>query len=223
MPVSCAGQSWPWSPLPDRVDSLTVENPGSKPPNVGDPALWLAEHGDALYAYARGRIRSDDVCEDLVQETLIGAWKARTSFAGDSQVRTWLIGILRHKLVDHYRKTSRQKQPAPSQDARSQDAPTPSQWPFDDHGEWKAPPGKWGADPAAALAEQELLKVIADCRDKLPATLAAAYLMREVEELDVPEVCNLLGVTPTHLAVRLHRARALMRLCVEQGWLEGRK
>src|SRR5947209_8093035 len=70
---------------------------------------WLEEHGDALYAYALTRVRSADAAEDIVQETLLAALTAKETFAGQSAQRTWLLGILKHKLIDHLRKSIRQR------------------------------------------------------------------------------------------------------------------
>src|SRR5271165_1791769 len=69
-----------------------------------DASAWLERHGDALYCYARARVGACDLAEDLVQETLLAALEARQQFAGRSSVRTWLFSILRHKIVDLYRR-----------------------------------------------------------------------------------------------------------------------
>ncbi len=69
-----------------------------------DASAWLEEHGDALYGYAKARVGTRELAEDLVQETLLAALQSRDRFAGRSSVRTWLFSILRHKIVDVYRR-----------------------------------------------------------------------------------------------------------------------
>jgi RNA polymerase sigma-70 factor (TIGR02943 family) len=175
-------------------------------PTPSDALGWLDAHGDALFAYAAKRLRDRHACEDLVQETLLAAWTARSSFAGQSQLRTWLIGILRHKLIDRLRKSARETS---LEDSHEGD--------FGPAGAWNRSPGPW-ASPASQLQEQELIRLIEDCRDKLPGHLWAAFMARDVDDLSVEEACKILDLTPTHLGVRLHRARLLLRECVDVGW-----
>lgn len=77
-----------------------------------DPERWVAEHGDVLFQFALARARNATVAEDLVQETFLVAWKARQNFAGQAAEQSWLIGILKHKIVDHIRRASRERAPA---------------------------------------------------------------------------------------------------------------
>src|SRR5689334_5348279 len=97
---------------------------------------WLDEHGDALYAYALPRVRNADVAEDLVQETLLAAIKAHKNFAGNSAERTWLTGILKHKLIDHLRKSTRQRP------LSELDVDVTEEF-FDSRGQWKAASPDW--------------------------------------------------------------------------------
>ncbi|MDQ6976757.1 MAG: sigma-70 family RNA polymerase sigma factor, partial [Ghiorsea sp.] len=74
-----------------------------------DPQQWLTEHGDILYRFAMQRAQNEELAADLVQETLLAAWKSKDSFSGNSTIRTWLIGILKHKWIDYLRKEIRQR------------------------------------------------------------------------------------------------------------------
>ncbi|WP_288054792.1 sigma factor [Methylobacter sp.] len=65
---------------------------------LSTPDQWLDLHGDILYRYAFVRVRVPEIAEDLVQETLLGALKANAGYAGEASERTWLIGILKHKI-----------------------------------------------------------------------------------------------------------------------------
>src|SRR5258708_38652143 len=111
-----------------------------EPTQAARAIRWLEEHGDALYAYALPRVRNADTAEDLVQETLVGALKGRQAFAGRSAERTWLLGILKHKLVDHLRKSVRQR-PLSELDVDV----TPEF--FDKGGQWKVVSPEWRGEP----------------------------------------------------------------------------
>src|SRR5215510_12490677 len=69
-----------------------------------DPTIWLERHGDYLYRYAMLRLRDSSAAEDVVQETLLAALKSAARFAGASSERTWLVGILKHKISDWFRR-----------------------------------------------------------------------------------------------------------------------
>src|SRR6516164_10428229 len=70
---------------------------------------WLTAHGDYLFNFAVGQLRDPAAAEDVVQETFLAALKARDRFSGRSSDRTWLVGILRHKIYDHLRKVCRER------------------------------------------------------------------------------------------------------------------
>ena len=146
-----------------------------------------------------------------MQETLLAALSGKSGFAGRSNLRTWLTGILKHKIVDHIRRSSRE-QTAPDNGAASDfDAL------FDKRGHWVDPPQAW-VDPEGALEQGRLRAVLEECLKALPARTAQAFMMREHLGLDTPELCKELGVTPTHSWVLLYRARMALRLCLEKNW-----
>lgn len=183
---------------------------------LSDPETWLAQHGDILYRYALPRLRDPHLAEEAVQETLVAALQARTRFSGRSSERTWLVGILKHKIIDHFRRTKRE-QPmedlAEWSEARVEEA---------EAGIWPQPqapaPQEWGADAPAAIERKEFQAALADCLTRLPRRAAEAFALRELEELSTAEICKALGVTPTNVWVMLHRARAQLRQCLETKW-----
>ena len=180
---------------------------------VTDASQWLDEHGDALYRYARSRVGQREVAEDLVQETFLAAVKTRESFQSESTVRTWLISILRRKIVDYYRNRSTAfdgESPSP----RSGPAPT---GPFTAKGKWRRVPDAWKTPPDI-LENQEFWTVFNACLSKLPATLASAFLLREMMGLKVEELGETLAISPGNVRVRLHRTRLLLRECLERNW-----
>jgi RNA polymerase sigma-70 factor (ECF subfamily) len=174
---------------------------------------WVDEHGDYLFRFALSRLRQREAAEDLVQETFLAALQARKRFAGASSVLTWLVGILKRKIVDHLRRKGRE-QPASDLAATSQCMESL----FDERGNWKKKPGKWPADPSATLEKAEFHMILSRCLGKLPERLADAFTLREVEELDSQEVCKVLDISANNLWVMLHRARVWLRRCLEVNW-----
>jgi RNA polymerase sigma-70 factor, ECF subfamily len=177
------------------------------------PDTWLDQHGDALYRFAYGRVRDPDLAADLVQETFLEGLRARSSFARNSSVRTWLTSILKHKIVDAYRRsgrTTRAEEPPTSE-------PTVERF-FDRRGHWKAAPLPWDDDPGATLERGEFWEVLGGCITKLPEHLADAFLAVELGELGRDGVCERFRISPANLSTRLHRARLLLRHCLEDYW-----
>ncbi|HSV16856.1 MAG TPA: sigma-70 family RNA polymerase sigma factor [Casimicrobiaceae bacterium] len=186
-----------------------------------DAAAFVAEldtHRRYLLRVAQLQLRDTDLAEDVVQDTLLAALKARDGFTGKSTVKTWLTGILKHKIVDAIR--ARQRQPvgvASFEDEVDLDEFDPM---FKDNGTWAAPPAEWG-DPENALSRQQFFDVMQFCLDKLPPNTARVFMMREVMDLPTEEICKELTITANNLWVILYRARMALRMCLEQNWFSG--
>jgi RNA polymerase sigma-70 factor, ECF subfamily len=181
-------------------------------------AAEIDTHRGYLLRVARLQLRDTDVAEDVVQETLLAALSARDGFSGRSSVRTWLTGILRHKIVDAIRQKQRSPLVAAAFDEETDlDSFDPL---FTDDGAWQAPPADWG-DPENALSRREFMEVLARCLERLPPATARVFTMREILELDSDEICKELTITPNNLWVILYRARMSLRQCLEQNWFAG--
>jgi RNA polymerase sigma-70 factor, ECF subfamily len=183
-----------------------------------DAASWLEVHGDALYRYARARAGSREVAEDLVQETLLAALEARDRFQNRSSVRTWLLSILRHKIIDHYRRREPGRQPTQGNNETTNTQAIMSRF-FTQDGFWCEPPSRWKS-PEQALMDDEFWRVVDGCLGDLPRSLAQAFVLRELDSVAVAELCAILDLSPGNLRVRLHRARLLLRACLEERWFD---
>ena len=187
-----------------------------------DAATFTAEletHRRYLLRVAHLQLRDADLAEDVVQDTLVAALGARARFTGKSSVKTWLTGILKHKIVDAIR--HKQRQPvfeASFQEECDLDEFDPM---FKDNGAWAAPPADWG-DPENALSRRQFFDVMEFCLEKLPPNTARVFMMREVMELESDEICKELAITANNLWVILYRARMALRQCLEQSWFAGR-
>jgi RNA polymerase sigma-70 factor (ECF subfamily) len=185
---------------------------------VSDTERWVDEHGDFLYRFALLRLRAPDLAADLVQETFLEALRSRERFAGRSSEATWLIGILKHKIADHFRRAARQTAAGAGS---AEGEPVDSD--FDRRGHWRVAPGQWGPDPEGELESKEFWEVFGRCLSKLPKALADAFLLRELDGLSSNEVQDQLGITPANLWARLHRSRMHLRDCLESSWFGGKK
>lgn len=185
--------------------------PTPKSEQLPHPAKWVDRYGDALLRYAAARVAGHELAEDLVQDTFLAAFRHRAKFDGQCAFGTWLVAILRNKISDHYRKAGRTLEIS---DAAIIDTAKP----FDGNGKWSKPPANWRATPDQLAENAEFWGVLHDCLGGLPAHLAQAFQMREIGLASIDEVSKLTGVTPKNLAVRLHRARLLLRTCLERKW-----
>ena len=192
---------------------------------LSDPSTWVGQHGDYLYRNALLRLGEREAAEEVVQETLLAALQGRAQFSGHSSERTWMVGILKHKVVDHLRRAGRE--------VLLEDQgllPCEEEHPFAEEGEWSGhwrnaalAPADWGETPAALLDQQEFWQVLKSCLAGLPPRLAQAFALREIDQLACEEVCKVLGVSATNLWVMLHRSRMHLRRCLEVKWLIGER
>ncbi|HEV3340853.1 MAG TPA: sigma-70 family RNA polymerase sigma factor [Pirellulales bacterium] len=171
---------------------------------------WLNDYGDSLYRYALARLGRSHDAEEVVQETLLAALKARGQFEGRSQPLTWLTGILKRKILDRLRAGARGEAEI---EAEELDA-----W-FDAGGHWRRPPKSWG-DPAAFAERAEFWHVVRNCLAKLPPRMAEAFNLRTIEEQGADEVCRELAISSANLWVLLHRARLRLVRCLEINWFD---
>jgi len=169
-----------------------------------------------LLRFARAQLRNDAWAEDAVSETVLAALEKPQAFAGQSQLKTWLIGILKHKLIDQLRRSSREATILSREDEEDVDALL-----FNDDGGWRELPAEWG-DPSASFGQRQFFEVLQACVDHLPPAQGRVFMMREWLELDSDEICKEMRITSTNLWVMLHRARLRLRECLQQGWFDGR-
>ena len=181
------------------------------------PAIELRElesHRSALLRYAMAQLRDESHAEDCVQETLSAAIQNADRFGGNSAVRTWLIGILKHKILDHFRRASRERPLARADeetDLEDLDAL------FKHDGHYVERPAPW-LDPEQALSQREFFDVLEGCMDRLPKNTALVFKMREIMGIEVEEICTELSITANNCWVLLYRARMALRACLEQRW-----
>jgi RNA polymerase sigma-70 factor, ECF subfamily len=180
---------------------------------------WVDLHGDYLYKYAIFRLRDGSAAEDCVQETFLAALKAYRGFEGRGSERTWLVGILKHKVTDHFRRVTRE---APIEETEGEEFEhnefftRTDEW--NNHWNNAYAPSDWHATPSELVERSDFWKVLNDCLSPLPERTASAFTLREVDGLTSEQICEALNITVNNLWVMLHRARLHLRNCLEINW-----
>ena len=199
-------------PGPDQPD---VNQPG-----LSDPERWVDEHGDYLFKYAMIRLRDPAKAEDAVQETFLAALKGGQKFQGRSAEKSWLVGILKNKIFDYFRKAGRETSFTDLEFYRDEES---DRFVADGLGQggWihELGPQEWHRQ-GESLDNELFWQTYRDCAGKLPAKVAAVFTMREVDGIESKEICELLAISESNLWVMLHRARMALRRCLETNWFQ---
>ena len=178
-----------------------------------DPTTWVDAYSDYLYNYTIVRVNDHEVTQDLISETFLAGLKSAANFKGEASERTWLISILKRKIIDHYRKKNSKKGKAEVHIAyREEDA----------EGEWLEEKVR---DPFYRSAEdtmenEELGMAIMKCLDTINPKQATIFKMKTIDNFDTEAICNEFKITPSNLWVIIHRARTAMVACLEKSWLK---
>lgn len=200
-----------------KTENTSLPNdPVSK---LSDPERWVDEHGDYLFKFALVRLKDPSKAEDMVQETFLAALKGGSSFSGRSGEKSWLVGILKNKICDYFRKASRET------------AFTDLEFYADGERESFVPEGvsagawhphlgplEWSATAGAGLDSEAFWKTYHNCAGKLPKNVSAVFSLREMDGVESREICAMLNISESNLWVMLHRARMALRRCLEINW-----
>ncbi len=213
----------------ERVTSLVLDSKSANPTQLisaeakapaeaSDPEHWVELHGDYLFKFALARLRDPATAEDMVQETFLAAIKGAKSFAGRSAEKSWLVGILKNKIFDHYRKASRETSFTDLEFYSDEESERfiPDGM-FKDGWIHELGPQEWSG-PGASLDSEAFWKTFQDCSAKLPKNVSAVFTLREVDDIESKEICALLNISENNLWVMLHRARMALRRCLETNW-----
>ena len=189
------------------------------PPGLSDPEKWVDLHGEYLFKYALMRLRDPAKAEDAVQETFLAALKGGKTFAGRSAEKSWLVGILKNKIFDHYRKASRETSFTDLDFYADEES---DRFVADGLGKggWihELGPVEWSSNPGVSFDNEVFWKTFHDCAGKLPKNVSAVFCLREMDDVDSKEICAKLEISESNLWVMLHRARMALRRCLEINW-----
>ncbi len=178
-----------------------------------NPDTWVDNYSDYLYSYAVTRVNNNEVAKDLIQETFFAGLRSAKSFKGKSTERTWLISILKRKIIDYYRKISSKKGQAEVKMSFYKNGKNEDNWL-----EEKVPQS-WESETERTIENEELKNQIDKCIDNLPEKYALIFRLKTIEKFETEEICKELDITPSNLWVIIHRARNQLRSCMEENWL----
>ncbi len=182
-----------------------------QPKHTLNPDKWIDLHSDYMFNYTISRVSNHDLAKDLVQETFLSSLKAMANYKGLASERTWLISILKRKIIDHYRKSNSIKGQAEVRMSFYEDGKNKGKWI-----EERAP-STW--DDAEAQIENEELKSALDlCIDNLPEKYKSVFILKTIDNYETEEICNELDISSSNLWVIIHRARIQLRECLEGNW-----
>lgn len=180
--------------------------------HVLQPKIWVDQYADYLFNYAVSRVSDAEIAKDLVQETFFAGLKSAKNYKGDAAERTWLIAILKRKVIDHYRKINSNKGKAEVRMTYNSSSET--------EGDWLE---EQVADPMSVLENsdienEELGTAIQECISKLPKKQSLVFTMKTVQGMSTEDICNELDINPSNLWVMIHRARTTLMDCLNQNW-----
>ncbi|MDP3312772.1 sigma-70 family RNA polymerase sigma factor [Lutibacter sp.] len=178
------------------------------------PEKWVKLHADYLYNYTISRINNHEISKDLVQETFFAALNAMKNFEGKASERTWLIAILKRKIIDYYRKINSIKGKAEVRMNFYDDG--------EHAGEWieERVPSSWVSEVEKDIENRELGNALEKCISALPEKYEIVFRMKTIEELETEEICKELDISSSNLWVIIHRARLQLRKCMEDNWFK---
>lgn len=206
-----------------RAPRTTSATSSPLPSALSDPEQWVEQHGDYLFKFAMVRLRDETQAEDMVQETFLAALKGGKNFAGRSAEKSWLVGILKNKICDHYRKASREVSFTDLEFYHDEESDRfVQEGRFKDAWIHETGPEEWDA-PGSSLDKEVFWKTFRDCSNKLPKSVATVFTLREVDGLESQEICAVLNISESNLWVMLHRARMALRRCLETNWFAKHK
>jgi len=182
--------------------------------NTLNPNKWIDLYADYLFNYTITRIDNAELAKDIVQETFLSALKAMKNYRGDASERTWLVSILKRKIIDQYRKMNSKKGRAEIHVNFYEDG--------DKKGNWleECVPQHWGNEAEINIESQELGSAINNCVKALPEKYKMVFKMKTIDNIDTEDICNELGITSSNLWVIIHRARLQLRKCMEESWFK---
>jgi RNA polymerase sigma-70 factor (ECF subfamily) len=178
------------------------------------PDTWVDRYADYLFNYAITRVNDEEIAKDLVQETFFAGLKSAKNFMGAATERTWLVAILKRKIIDHYRKVNSKKGKAEVRINYNDGS--------ESEGDWLE---EQVADPFSlqendALENAELGLAIQDCIDNLPQKQHQVFTMKTIRGLSTEDICNELNINPSNLWVMIHRARTALMGCLNENWFK---
>ncbi len=191
--------------------------------SILNPEKWIDSYADYLYSFAYNRVNDEETAKDLVQETFLSALKARDGFKGEASEKTWLVSILKRKIIDLYRKNA--AHPQQSFEESEQYKVAYSHY-FTEtgfiKGEWNKAhaPKPWNVSEKNSIEQKEFKYILGQCLSKLPKMWSSVFSLKYMDEEESESICKELEITSSNYWVIIHRAKLQMRECLEKNWIK---
>lgn len=208
------------NPLKPEHNTVPIDDSHSSKRVKGENvASWVHVHSDELYSWACHKTNDEAIAQDFVQDTFLAAFQAYDSFQGKSHPKTWLFSILNNKIIDYYRKSAQSAVRLDSDEEKR--AAELSDSTFDDTGMWKdrSINSIWDAE-SNLLDDHDFQVVMTKCMDDLPSTWRLMMNAKYLLEKDSKEICQELDITPSNYWQVLHRAKLMLKKCIELHWFK---
>ena len=183
-----------------------------------EPASWIKSYGDYLFSYALLKISDRQAAEDLVQETFVSAIKAKDTFQGESSEKTWLVTILKNKVIDYYRKKDVLKNASEYLDETEDDFSSHYFERSNSHWLRRESPRAWADSADTQINTAEFERILQMCIHKMPHKLVPVFIAKFLDDEDSQVICKVHGISPSNYWVMIHRAKVLIRGCLEKNW-----
>ncbi|UMB59673.1 sigma-70 family RNA polymerase sigma factor [Lutibacter sp. A80] len=182
--------------------------------HILNPEQWVTLHADYLFNYTISRVNNHDLAKDLVQDTFFAGLNAKDNFQGKASERTWLISILKRKIIDYYRKINSVKGKAEVKMNFYSDG--------ENEGDWieERVPSDWNNEIEKNIENKELNTALEKCINNLPEKYAMVFRMKTIQQFETEEICKELEISSSNLWVIIHRARTQLRKCMEDNWFK---
>ncbi|TQD34370.1 sigma-70 family RNA polymerase sigma factor [Haloflavibacter putidus] len=177
-----------------------------------NPNKWVDKYSDYLFNYAIGRVNNRDIAKDLISETFLAGLKAKRNFKGNATERTWLVAILKRKIIDYYRKINSKKGKAEVKINYNQSGR---------EGDWleEQVAAKSTGNAEDKILNTELREAIFTCLDEINPKHAKIFKEKTIDNRPTKVICNEHNITASNLWVIIHRARTALAACLEEKWL----
>jgi RNA polymerase sigma-70 factor (TIGR02943 family) len=184
-----------------------------------NPTNWVKLYASELFRFASSKITDTALAQDLVQETFLSALQAQESFRGDSSEKTWLMAILKNKIIDHFRKSSKAAITISIDEEKAGDS-DPHHYFFNEKGHWRKEmaPKAWISDINSRQEQIDFFSILRGCMNKLTGMGKKVFHLKYLEEKESAEVCKELAISTSNYWVIIHRAKLQLRSCLERNW-----
>ena len=178
---------------------------------------WVDKYTDQLFSFAFYKVGKKEEAEDLVQETFLSAYKGRETYNGSSSEKTWLMAILKNKIIDYYRKPKVTDSFSSYLD-QTEESFEHSFFDQDNYGRWseKVEDNYFSKAADGYRISKEFQRFLGICLEKMPTKLRAVFVSKYIDEEKTENICKEHDITPSNYWVIIFRSKTILRTCLER-------